>query len=211
MTHTWAAWHALEHPFGPRGVEKPEEMVAVVEEDLFADLPGEPENRERAFSSILRAPAMTFIMPTRYPERVSAWRTFAGGGVPRNVIPALLAETMDDLESEKMGALCQIRAQHRAVVACPRGPLNLGLGGTTPKTWGVGYNGIYNFVHLVVVRGPVGPEAWPMDPNWVRAILDECDGLATFTFFRWGGDEDVEGPVRETLDGRVYQALPEDR
>ena len=56
-------------------------------------------------------------------------------------------------------------------------------------------------VNLVIVQGPSGPDAWPMHPDWVRRIRNDCEeaGVA-FIFASWGDWQNgstVDRPLQE--------------
>lgn len=165
---------------------------------------------------------------------------FAGGPVPAS-IPALRGERQADLSAEAARALCGVKAQHRALVVSPcetlaiNGYLCRYCNGTDVGDWerptappkgSYGYcrtcgmqadslvlHGVYD---LVIVRGPTGPDAWPMHPAWVRSIRDQCaEAGVPFAFMGWGTwepsaqiDAGAAFPTR-FLDGAEHLALPE--
>lgn len=60
----------------------------------------------------------------------------------------------------------------------------------------------------VIVGGESGPDARPMDPVWVRDLLDQCQEAGVpFLFKQWGGIRPKSGG-RE-LDGRTWDEYPE--
>ena len=62
----------------------------------------------------------------------------------------------------------------------------------------------------VIAGGESGPGAREMDPEWVRAIRDQCvDARVAFHFKQWGGvNKKKAGRV---LDGRTWDELPRSR
>jgi len=62
-------------------------------------------------------------------------------------------------------------------------------------------------IHWVIVGGESGPDARPMQAEWVRTIRDQCRRAdVPFFFKQWGGvRKDRTG--RE-LDGRAYDEMP---
>lgn len=62
-------------------------------------------------------------------------------------------------------------------------------------------------VHWVITGGESGPNARPMDPEWVREIRDNC-AMHGVPFFhkQWGGRTPKSGG-RE-LDGRIWNEMP---
>jgi protein gp37 len=62
-------------------------------------------------------------------------------------------------------------------------------------------------IDWVIVGGESGHEARPIQPDWVRAIRDQCLAAPTPFFFKqWGGRTPKAGG-RE-LDGRKWDELP---
>jgi protein gp37 len=63
-------------------------------------------------------------------------------------------------------------------------------------------------VHWVIAGGESGRGARPMEPDWVRAIRDECvRGRVPFFFKQWGGV--MKGKAGRTLDGRTWDEMPD--
>jgi protein gp37 len=62
-------------------------------------------------------------------------------------------------------------------------------------------------IHWVIAGGESGPNARPMEVEWVRAIRDQCktQGVAFF-FKQWGGLRPKSGG--RSLDGREWNELP---
>jgi protein gp37 len=76
--------------------------------------------------------------------------------------------------------------------------------------------------HWVIVGGESGPNARPMNPEWVRNLRDECTEVGvTFFFKQWGEWQPRDTPNGEQifrvgkkaagnlLDGRQWQQMPE--
>lgn len=67
------------------------------------------------------------------------------------------------------------------------GPVDLGLYGTAPKDWGIGYKAYYQLLHWVIVGGESGSGARPMHPDWARSLRDQCAAAdVSFFFKQWG-------------------------
>jgi protein gp37 len=62
-------------------------------------------------------------------------------------------------------------------------------------------------VHWVIVGGESGPNARPIETDWIREVRDQCvaDGVAFF-FKQWGGLRPKSGG-RE-LDGLEWNEFP---
>lgn len=54
------------------------------------------------------------------------------------------------------------------------GPVDLGLLGTCPKEWGIGYRMIGDLLHWVIVGGESGPGARDCNIDWIRSIVQQC-------------------------------------
>jgi protein gp37 len=64
-----------------------------------------------------------------------------------------------------------------------------------------------NGIDWVIVGGESGPGARPMQPDWVRAIRDECVRLRVPFFFKqWGGVQKKK--AGRELDGRAWDQMP---
>lgn len=65
-------------------------------------------------------------------------------------------------------------------------------------------------IHWVIAGGESGPNARPMQVDWVREIRDQCrDADVAFFFKQWGGFRPKSGG--RSLDGREWSELPIDR
>lgn len=112
-----------------------------------------------------------------------------------------------------MRALCSVRSKHRALVVRPREEIDLAhwlpqAGPLHPdpaidaevraerddaravdRAAGVveGWHRGWVPPSLLIVRGPVGPTAWPLHPAWVRKLRDQARGAGiAFAFVGWG-------------------------
>jgi protein gp37 len=62
-------------------------------------------------------------------------------------------------------------------------------------------------IHWAIAGGESGPNARPMDPQWVREIRDIClRSRVAFHFKQWGGTNKKR--TGRTLDGRTWDELP---
>lgn len=70
-------------------------------------------------------------------------------------------------------------------------------------------------IHWVIAGGESGPGARPMDPEWVRAVRDQCvNAEVPFFFKQWGAHDEMGGRVGKkragrTLDGETWSHMPE--
>lgn len=62
-------------------------------------------------------------------------------------------------------------------------------------------------IDWTIAGGESGPNARPMDPNWVRSIRDQCNAAGVaFHFKQWGGVQKKQ--AGRILDGRTWDELP---
>ncbi len=62
-------------------------------------------------------------------------------------------------------------------------------------------------IDWTIAGGESGPNARPMNPNWVRSIRDQCNSAGVaFHFKQWGGVQKKQ--TGRTLDGRTWDELP---
>lgn len=189
----WTNWNWRHDPHAPLGWTDTEQRVVLVEGMAAAEMDGMGIVGDSPLALTERAIGKSAGWGTDrsaifiYAERPAAlaWWAEHRPAFNARAIPALLVERQADLDVG-LQTLVRMPAAYRALVLSPRESINIGLGGTMPKAWEVGYHGVYNFVHQVIVRGAEGDDAEPMHPAWVRAVRDECRGLAAFAFTSWG-------------------------
>lgn len=219
MRNIWTEWNWQRDPEAPRAWELPERTVALLDADLFGDDAGaggtanKAAFRTMATITVYALDAL-FVIPTAYPDRVATWaarrRESFGAGWPANVVPALRVERQADLSPESLRALVRVKAPHRALVVSPREEIDLRdaiMGYVDDDVTGGRHVRLPHRtprivqekeLDLVVVRGPIGPEAWPIHPAWVRSLKDQCQeaGVA-FALLSWGAWK----PVSEAVPG----------
>src|SRR5258708_4585282 len=63
-------------------------------------------------------------------------------------------------------------------------------------------------IQWAITGGESGPGARPCDPDWVRAIRDQCQATGTAFFHKqWGGPTPKSGG--RLLDGRTWDEFPQ--
>lgn len=75
-----------------------------------------------------------------------------------------------------------------------------------PLIGALSLDGYYSGLHWVIVGGESGKQHRPMDPDWARALRDECAAAGVAFFFKQSA-----GPKSGTgtlLDGREHHAFP---
>ena len=174
---------------------KPRRVFVNSMSDLFH--PGvSPDFIAQVFDVMRRADRHVFQVLTKRPERAAE----LSGGLPwpPNVLMGTSVE--DHRVSDRVEALREIPA-HIRFLSCepligPAGDIDLD---------GVGW---------VIVGGESGPKARPMEPEWARALRDQCvDAQVPFFFKQWGRfnaegvsvGKKVSGRL---LDGRTWDQHP---
>jgi protein gp37 len=189
--------------------------------DVF-DNQVEPAWRADLFELIERTPNLDWMLLTKRPQNAEAMIRAAIGVEPDYVgwpwRHAWLGTTIED--RKRLINLTHLRGVPAAVRFLSIEPLLEDLGELDLAG-----------IHLVIVGGESGPNARPMNPEWVRSILRQClaQGVAFF-FEQWGewvSVSEVEGEgehysfpdgrtVRRvgkvkagrTLDGRLWNEMP---
>jgi protein gp37 len=118
-------------------------------------------------------------------------RRYASGHAPPHI---WLGVSIEDRQS--LGRLAHLVQARAAVRFASFEPLLEGLGDLRLQG-----------IHWAIVGGESGPHARPMNPEWARAIREQClaQGVAFF-FKQWGGKTPKSGGNR--LDGRQWLQYP---
>lgn len=82
------------------------------------------------------------------------------------------------------------------------GPVNLGLLGTCPKTWGVGYCLLADRIHWVVCGGESGPGARSFDVHWADNLMRECRSTRVAFFMKQVGSRPIRSDLHVPVDGK---------
>lgn len=133
-----------------------------------------------------------------------------GGTVPWPLPNVWLGTSVESQDvNDRILDLVRVPAAVRFLSCEPLlGPLSIGLLGTVPKTIRDWYTIVAELIGWVIVGGESGPGHRPMDPEWARAIRDECvEAGVPFFFKQWGGRTAKAGG-RE-LDGRTWDEMPD--
>jgi hypothetical protein len=167
--------------------------MVVLAEDLLAEVPGLGSARLTATANLAAELRHTVVVHVEDLETIVRARNFVPFGPLR--IPALRVERQADLTTDALGALCSVKAAHRALMVSPREDINLHLAlciHATERHPGQRFIARTcerrpELPDLVIVRGPTGPDAWPMHPAWVRSVRDQCaEAGVAFAFLGWG-------------------------
>ena len=182
--------------------------------DLFhRDVPY--EFIDRVFLVMKFNPRHTFQVLTKRPGRVMDWwnqsAKFKGQNWPDNVWIGTSVESQKYLPRARV--LAQVPAKVRFLSVEPLlGPVDLGFGDMQPSFDGStvlwhadGCGGMLDHddqcdfeckgvrakgmpFNWVIVGGESGPNARPMDPEWVKRIKAQCqEAFVPFFFKQWGG------------------------
>lgn len=226
----WTCWDWQREPEAPRGWEHPEQMVVVVDGWLSVlEHHPDAETSLTAFAhlDIRHRPPLICI------EDVDGLRALKEVGA--GAIPALRIERQADLSSATLRALVGAKAAHRALVITPREEIDLdpptcpSCGGQDAVPGELPHDGTlfcrecsdemaFNAIidpfavenripaDMVIARGPVGPDAWPMHPAWVRKLRDQCaEAGVPFAFLGWGTWKPISEAVPQ--DARVARTV----
>lgn len=179
----------------PYAWKKPSRVFVCSMGDLFhKDV---PDHSIREILRVMRyCPEHTFMVLTKRIERAKEFidrldsaamqrflRGWDGQRMPENfafdlVWPNVWIGTSIENQAttdERIPILLQIPAAVHFVSVEPMlEPVNLGLPGTCPKSWGKGYMAIADLLDWVICGGESGPKRRPFDPDWARDLRDQC-------------------------------------
>lgn len=185
--------------------------------DVFEDHPTIDFERRRLWMVIRSTPNLDWLLLTKRAERIAPnlppdWDEI---GYP-NVWLGVSAENYPCAQ-ERIPHLLSVPARVRFLSAEPLlGPLHLDRLGDDEL--GTEYNaltGDYSGndatggakLDWVIAGGESGPGARPMDPDWARALRDQCVAAGVAFFFKqWGGAN--KKAAGRLLDGREWSEMP---
>lgn len=201
------AEHVLDQPLS---WQRPRRIFVNSMSDLFhPEVPDEWVDRIWAVMAL--SPRHTFQVLTKRPERMAAY--LRNPDLQDRLNGAAVADTdREDMPSTEwplpnvwLGTSVedQERAEERVpyLLRCPAairflscepllGPVELDYDWLAPPNPDpLPLNGQFRLpgVQWVIAGGESGPRARPMDPDWARALRDQCRGARVFFFFKqWG-------------------------
>ena len=146
--------------------------------DVFEDRRELDEKRARLWPIIEATLNLDWLLLTKRPQnmsRLAPWKT----RWPSNVWAGTTAENQRWAE-KRIPVLIEVPAVVRFISAEPLlGPLDL-----TP--W-LTRDGSDRQIEWVITGGESGPHARPMNPEWARALRDQCSAASVpFLFKQWG-------------------------
>jgi len=188
--------------------KKPRRVFVVSMGDLFHErVPA--DFVEDVFEVMSQCRQHTFLVLTKRPQNIQAKlyeqigtspRLLGGGDFLPNVWFGVTVENQDAADSRILSLL--------SIPAAGYFVSNEPLLGPVTYEWAV-WHALRNSNHLdglrmlnwIIVGGETGPGARPMDPQWARAIRDECREAGVPFFFKKMG---VSGPTPPDLEVREW-------
>ncbi len=164
----------------------------------------------RVFDTMERASWHTFQLLTKRAERLARWieqhyvdsASHVNGRRrwPKNIWTGVSVESQDSVD--RIEHLVQVPADVRFLSVEPLlGPVKIKVT-------------LLRKIHWVIVGGESGPRARPMNPDWARAVRDQCLAAGVPFFFKQWGVYDAQGNRRSkkasgrVLDGRTWNEMP---
>jgi len=149
----------------------------------------------------------TFQVLTKRPGQMLAWVKHRSETNPHrcpapNVWLGVSVENQATAD-ERIPLLLQTPAAVRFVSYEPAlGPVNFGLSGICPKSWGLGHSPISQHLQWIPAGGESGPGARPSHPDWFCQVRDDCQAAGVAFFFKqrgaWSWDADGGGAALTT-------------
>ncbi len=156
----------------------------------------------QVFEVMLEAKQHVFQVLTKRSERMMEWtrQTFGRATLPANVWLGVSVENQDYVW----------RTEH-----LQKTPSRVRFLSVEPLLGPVDLSGHLDGIHWVIVGGESGPWARPMEPEWARAVRQQCREQDVAFFFKQWGAFNAEGErvgkksAGRVLDGRTWNAMPE--
>ena len=189
----------------PKQVKKPSMFFVCSMADLFhKDVPF--EFVDKVMETIEACPRHTFQILTKRPERMveyfigRAKRLHRLFDLPDNVWVGVTVES--EREIPRISVLRRLLTHSKNIKFISCEPL-------------LGDLGVLNLaaIDLVIVGGESGPQARPMQKQWVLNIMRQCEEQCVNFFFKqWGtfGEDGVKRNKKAngcTIDGKTYQTI----
>jgi protein gp37 len=153
--------------------------------DVFEDRRDLDQHRERLWKLIAETPNLDWLLLTKRPHRVAhlaPWRKTW----PYNVWLGTTVENQRWAEKRVPQLLAHAAAVHFLSCEPLLGPVDL-------TTW-LPVRGRERVVGWVIAGGESGHGARPMNPDWARALRDQCQEHGVpFHFKQWGAWVEAEG------------------
>lgn len=188
--------------------------------DFFENHPQVLSVRQRALELMLNCDWLDFQVLTKRPENILRMTPkWFQDDWPENVWLGTSVENQE-MANKRIPELMEVPAKVRFLSMEPllgNVDLTIGLGGADGT--GLGGYGLRSAIDWVIVGGESGHYARPINPDWVRAIRDQCQAAGVPFFFKqWGewGPGDYTGDMYRfgkkaagrSLDGREWSEFP---
>lgn len=155
------------------------------------------------FHTMVSAPEHTFQLLTKRPGRAVGWWNQEGerefGSWPDNVWVGTSVESQK--YAPRLDVLARVPAKVRFASVEPL------LEALDISSWLA--DGVLQWV---IVGGESGPRARPMDPDWARALRDQCSDAGVRFFLKQLGGRTFQGGKRAgdeaLLDGVTHREMP---
>jgi protein gp37 len=190
----WKQPHAWNNEAGRRGVRA--RVFCASMADVFEDRRDLDAKRARLWPLIEATPHLDWLLLTKRPQNMRCLAPW-GERWPRNVWAGATAENQRWAE-KRIPVLLDVPAAVRFVSAEPLlGPVNLG-------SW-LQSDSAGPRINWLIAGGESGPHSRPMNPEWARALRDQCkEAGIPFLFKQWGNwtpiaPERVNGYSARTL------------
>ena len=167
----------------PQRWKKPQMIFVCSMGDLFHE--NVPSEYIGSVFDVMRScPQHTFQVLTKRPWRM---RDFLGTVKLPNVWLGVTIENQD-MVRVRLPYLMETPAAVRFVSCEPLlGPINLGLTGTCPMSWGKGYSMVGDHLNWVIVGGESGPGARLMKTAWAVDVVEQCRAVGVPCFVKQMG------------------------
>ena len=171
--------------------------------DIFEDeVPGLDEQRMRLWKLIEITPALDWLLLTKRPENIERMHPFIEIG----------GELIERFDNVWFGTTVGCRSSLPRVDELRRSPATVRFLSIEPLLEDLGHLDDIDLTGIswVIVGCESGPNARPMEDDWVRSIRDQCRAADVAFFFKQAmreGKLDHE----PKLDGRTWRQMPEVR
>lgn len=193
--------------------------------DVFEDRPELVAPRARLFELIEATPSLIWQLLTKRPQNVdrlvpAKWMAGEPGHWPSNCWIGTTAEDQPHL-NVRARHLCELPAPVRFLSCEPLlGPLDLSRWLPDPDStdsgwaWECQAHGMPECDQLpscaglqwIIVGGESGPGWRPMDPEWARSIIAQCEAANVPVFYKQ--DSALRPAKNPTFDGRLIHQFP---
>lgn len=166
--------------------------------------------RDRLWCLIEATPNLDWLLLTKRPENFAHFLPdeWMRGYMPGNVWVGATVENQDVME-DRVKSLALVPAPVRFISCEPMlGPVDFGLPGVLPHVALPEYSPVYDTLNWIIVGAESGPSRRPFDPDWARAVRDQCVEWGVPFFFKQEIGPSGKKIELPGLDGRVWAQFP---